>query len=86
MKYIMATLIFLALAGCNSISPQKVVDHEVLVSIPCKIPAIDKPVFPFTDTASRKDNVFVKTKKALAEIELRKGYESTLEAGIKSCQ
>jgi len=86
MKYLFVLFFVIALAGCGSVQPPLIVNHEVLVTVPCKIAAPEKPVMPFTDTAKRTDSIFVKTKKVLAEIEIRKGYENLLEAGIRSCQ
>lgn len=74
-----------ALAACGTV-PAKVVDHNVLVTVPCKVTMPGKPVMPLTDTGDVNDDIFVKTKKALAEIDLRKGYEAQLEAVAKSCE
>lgn len=75
----------LLLVGCGTTKPQ-IVDHNVLVTVPCKVTLPAKPVMPLTDTGDVKDDVFVKTKKALAEIEIRKGYEAQLEAVAQSCE
>lgn len=77
--------VLILLSGCGTV-PQKIVDHEVMVSVPCKVTMPAKPVFPLTDTGDVKDDIFVKTKKALAEIDLRAGYEAQLEAVAKSCE
>lgn len=79
--------LLLALAGCNNLVPnEKIVDHKVLVTVPCKIMPPLKPVMPLTDMGNKKDDIFVKSKKALAEINLRKGYEAQLEAANESCK
>jgi len=75
----------LLLAGCVTNQPPNVVDHNIMVTIPCKVVIPVKPVMPLTDTATVDDDLFVKSKKALAEIELRKGYEGEIEAAAKSC-
>ena len=85
MKTIYAVLPVLLLCACGTVPP-KVVDHEVLVTVPCKVTMPSKPVMPLTDTGDVKDDIFVKTKKALAEIDLRKGYEAQLEAVAQSCK
>lgn len=86
MKLIYIPLI-LVLTGCSSFLPnEKIVDHNVLVTIPCKVTPPVKPVMPFTDGGNKKDNIFVKSKKTLAEIKLRQAYEVQLEAAVESCK
>lgn len=65
---------------------QVIVDHKIEVNIPCKIHMPEKPIMPLTDTAKAEDDIFLKTKKALAETELRKGYEDKLEAAAGACK
>jgi hypothetical protein len=62
-----------------------IVNRDVLVTVPCKINPPVKPVMPLTDTGDTKDNIFINIKKAIAEIEIRKGYELQLETAVKSC-
>jgi hypothetical protein len=73
--------------GCTS-SPSiiKTQDRivEIPVKIPCKIPAVEKPIMPF-DEIKKEDDIYKKIKMALAEIELREAYEKKLEAAIKGC-
>lgn len=77
----------LFLSGCSLLPTRTiVVDHNVLVTIPCRITQPQKPVMPLTDSSKIEEDIFVKTKKALAEIELRKGYEKQLETVVESCQ
>ena len=85
MKYIFLLPLVL-LVACGNLRPAAIVDHKVMVTIPCKTPIVDRPVMPLTDNGSTKDDIFVKTKKALAEINERAAYEIKLEAVIKSCQ
>lgn len=73
------------LCGCLATVGPAVVDHNVIVEVPCNVNMPDKPVYPLTDTGDVKDDIFVKSKKALAEIEARKGYETKLEAAAQSC-
>ena len=86
MKYIPIFLIVLFLVGCGSFRAPTIIEHKVLVTVPCKITPPDKPLMPFTNSAKKTDSLFVKTKKILAEIEIRKGYETELEAAVRSCQ
>ena len=75
----------LLLCGCACPTPQ-IVNHDVMVTVPCKITMPVKPVMPLTDTGDAKDNIFVKSKKALAELDIRRGYEAQLESAAGSCQ
>ena len=75
------------LAGCQSIpKKENIVKQDVLVTVPCKIQPVEKPVMPLTENGTVKDSIFVKVKKALAEIDLRKSYETKLESAVKACQ
>lgn len=58
---------------------------KVPVPIPCKIISPDKPVYPLQEAKKEEADIFVITQKALAEIELRQGYETKLEAAIVEC-
>ena len=73
------------LCGCLATTGPAVVDHNVIVQVPCNVTMPDKPVFPLTDSGKVEDNIFDKSKKALAEIEDRKAYETKLEAAAQSC-
>jgi len=83
-KIILVVPVFL-LCGCLATTGPAVIDHNVIVQVPCNVTMPDKPVFPLTDVGDVKDDVFVKTKKALSEIEERKSYEAKLEAAAQSC-
>lgn len=77
------------LTGCGMLQPQ-IVKVEVPLPIPCNIVPPKKPVMPFTDSImtdipSGKPDLFGDSKRMLAEIESRKGYETELEAAIKAC-
>lgn len=85
MKIIFSLGVLLLLSGCFASAPT-IVDHNVMVTVPCKVTLPAKPQMPLTDSGDVKDDMFVKTKKALAEIELRKGYEEQLEAAAESCK
>lgn len=73
------------LCGCLATVGPAVVDHNVIVQVPCNVTLPEKPVYPLTDTGDVKDDIFVKSKKALSEIEERKAYETKLEAAAQSC-
>ena len=85
MRYIL-TIGLLLLTGCCIPKAPIVVDHKVMVTVPCKTILPARPVMPLTDTGKVEDDIFVKSKKALAEIDIRKGYEAQLEAAARSCQ
>jgi hypothetical protein len=82
-----AALLCLLLAGCAS-APQiieKPVEVKVPVPVPCKAPDVPVPAWPLAAvTPSASDFDFYKA--ALAEIELRKGYEARLLAALSGCQ
>lgn len=79
----------LPLAGCNFFSEPRTVyvtkEVPVIVQVPCKIETIEVPFFPFQEAAPEED-FGTKLGKALAELEVRKGYEGVLEAAIRGCQ
>lgn len=73
------------LIGCGTLKDLVVTEIKVPVIIPCKIVAPDKPVMPLQEAKKDETDIFVITQKALAEIELRIGYETKLEAAIIEC-
>lgn len=88
MRYmILAIMVMLfIITGCCASKPPTIITNKVMVPVPCKITIPSKPVMPLTDTGDIMDDIFVKSKKALAEINIRKGYEAELEAAVGSCQ
>jgi hypothetical protein len=86
MKLILSILLVAFLTGCAGLFKQNIVDHDILVTIPCKTVTVTKPVMPLTDNGKETDDIFTKVKKALAEIDIRKGYEAQLEAQVNSCK
>lgn len=75
--------IVMFLTACT---PQLVVQEvKVPVPIPCKIVSPDKPIYPLQEAKKDEKDIFVITQKALAEIELRQGYETKLEVAITEC-
>ena len=85
MKPLISLFLALLVVGCSC--KPVYIDREVKVAVPvpCRVAPIDKPVMPLQE-AKTSEEFGVKLKKALAEIELRKGYETKLEAGVRSCQ
>lgn len=79
----------LFLTGCPLFSKPDPIyvtkEVPVVVTVPCKIDYIEVPYFPFQE-ASVDEDFGTKLGKALAEIEIRKGYEGVLEAAIRGCQ
>ncbi|MFX3545010.1 hypothetical protein [Ralstonia mannitolilytica] len=82
-----AALLCMVLAGCAS-APQvieKPVEVKVPVPVACKAHDVPVPAWPLEAVpASASDFDFFKA--ALAEIELRKGYEARLLAALGACQ
>ena len=82
-----AAFLCLLVAGCAS-APQvieKSVEVKVPVPVPCKTPDIPVPAWPLAAVLpSASDFDFYRA--ALAEIELRKGYEARLLASVVACQ
>jgi hypothetical protein len=85
MKKLFFILIIVSLSGCSTMKDLVVTEVKVPVIVPCRIVAPDKPAMPLTDALNLDGDIFSITQKALAEIELRKGYEVKLESAIKEC-
>ena len=78
-------LILLASLGACAQQPiYQPVDVQMPVAVPCTVPAPTQPVWPLRSVPSQA-SLYDKTKTALAELELRKAYETELESAIKSC-
>lgn len=86
MKNILVALVLatLILSGCAAVPPE-VREIKVPVPVPCMISAPSKPSMPIDAISKYENNVFTIVKNLLAEIELRKGYETVLESAIASC-
>jgi len=83
MKTMLALLAVVMLTACT---PSLVVKEvKVPVPVPCRIVSPEKPVYPLQEAKKDEANIFNITQKALAEIELRQGYETKLEAAITEC-
>lgn len=87
MRGLMILLITL-LAGCSTTAPRiitKTVTVEVPVVAKCEAPMPDVPSFEL-DRVSVKDDLYVKGRAALIEIEQRKAYEERLRAAAQACR
>ena len=78
----------LSLVGCATDTPpgintviQKV---EVPIAVPCKVELPVKPTLNF-DKLTTEQDIFDKTKAALADRKLQLGYETELLAALNSC-
>lgn len=79
-----------ALLLLTACSTQKIVsvpvEVKVPVPIPCPVENPPKPEWPLEKTDLATATVFEKVTHALAEIELRIGYEKQLEAALEACK
>lgn len=78
----------ISLAGCATDTPpgintviQKV---EIPIAVPCKVEVPAKPTLNF-DKLTTEQDIFDKTKAALADRKLQLGYEIELLAALNSC-
>lgn len=85
MKLILSSLLVLFLVGCASTPKIETRIVEVPVAVSCIKQVPVKPEYPLQGSNPDED-IFVLTKRALAEIELRKGYEGELEAVLIACK
>jgi hypothetical protein len=84
-KLLSLLLISLVFTGCACHPREVQVRVEVPIPVPCKVAPIEKPIFLLQE-AKQEESFGTKLKKALSEIETRKGYETKLEAAVRSCQ
>lgn len=84
MKRVLLGTLVLCLAGCAS--EPVVVDRVVKTAIPVKCDA-DKPVRPVmpTEVLAAEANEYEVVRAALAEIDVREGYEGLLVAALDQC-
>lgn len=79
---------FLAIAGCATDTPpgiNTVIQRvEVPIAVPCKAEIPVKPTFNF-DKLTVEQDIFDKSKAALADRKLHLGYETELLAALNSC-
>ena len=83
---IIGIVIFLVLTlnGCGG---EHTIIKEVKVPVPiaCKVIVPERPLMPLEQAKKEEADIFIIMKKALAEIELRQGYETKLESAIIEC-
>jgi hypothetical protein len=74
------------LAACNTPPPVlRPVAVDMPVAVPCKAPAIQRPDEPLLHVAPQA-SLFDKVKAALVEIDIRKAYETQMEAAMAACE
>ena len=78
-------LFLLLLSGCQSLGQVVTQEVKIPVPVPCKIVPPAKPAMPLQEAEATEGNIFVILQLALAEIELRQGYETELEVAITTC-
>ncbi|HCF1393760.1 TPA: hypothetical protein NH846_004138 [Pseudomonas aeruginosa] len=76
-----------ALAGCagRQDAEPRTVRVEVPVAVPCRVPAVEVPVWA-TVGLRKGDDLQGKVRALLAERRQRMGYEKKLEAALHACQ
>jgi uncharacterized lipoprotein YajG len=82
MKTIIAPITIALLAGCAG-APQ-IQTVKVPVPVECREQEPDRPAMP-TEALTQADSLDRKTAAALAEIDLREGYEGKLLAALQGC-
>ncbi|HHJ1606062.1 hypothetical protein NMC42_11460 [Pseudomonas aeruginosa] len=84
MRVVLMLLVF-ALAGCAGRQEEpRTVRVEVPVAVPCRVPAVEVPVWA-TDGLRKGDDLQVKVRALLAERRQRIGYEAQLLAANRAC-
>lgn len=87
-RYLLPLTLSLLVISCAADKPPIIKTEDkivkVPVSVPCKVELPSEPVYPL-DTAKESEDLFSKVKKALAELEIRRAYETKLKAAAKSC-
>ncbi|MGC8384616.1 hypothetical protein ACP3P8_19045 [Pseudomonas aeruginosa] len=80
-------LVMVALAGCagRQEAEPRTVRVEVPVAVPCRVPAVEVPVWA-TAGLRKDDDLQAKVRALLAERRQRMGYEKKLEAALHACQ
>ncbi|HBO2999635.1 TPA: hypothetical protein L4R60_002181 [Pseudomonas aeruginosa] len=80
-------LVIVALAGCaGQVEPEpRTVRVEVPVAVPCRVPAVEVPVW-VTAGLKKSDDIQTKVRALLAERRQRIGYEAQLLAVNRACQ
>lgn len=82
MKYSAVALLFLA--GCGTM-PADTVLVNTPIPLKCQQVEPERPVMP-TETLSKSDSQDAKVAAALAEIDIREGYELRLVTALRACK
>lgn len=84
---VLLMLVMVALAGCaGQVEPEpRTVRVEVPVAVPCRVPAVEVPVWA-TAGLRKGDDIQTKVRALLAERLQRIGYEAQLLAANRACQ
>jgi hypothetical protein len=78
--------VLLLLVSCAAPMPVfKPVAVDIPVTVPCAAPAIEKPAEPLR-LMTPQATLFDKVRAALIESDMRKAYETRLEAALAACQ
>ncbi|MUJ04976.1 hypothetical protein GNQ12_05820 [Pseudomonas aeruginosa] len=79
-------MVMVALAGCagRQEAEPRTVRVEVPVAVPCRVPAVEVPVWP-TAGLRKGDDLQTKVRALLAERRQRIGYEEELKAALAAC-
>jgi hypothetical protein len=80
---LLVATVALSLAGCATRPPQ-LVEIRVPVPIECRVATPQRPAMP-TAGLQPSDAIDRKVKAALAELEIREGYELELVAALAQC-
>jgi len=85
MKAIVLVLALMS-TGCASIkSILSPVEVKVPVSVPCRVPDVERPVFA-TESLTAESDIWDMMAALRAERHQRRAYDVQIEAAIKSCQ
>lgn len=82
MKLAIIPLALLALAGCSSAPQLQAV--KIPVPVECRVQVPSRPAMP-TEALTPASTLDAIVQAALAEIELREGFEIELQAALGSC-
>lgn len=80
--FLVLVVLLALLAGCGA--PGQLQAVNVAIPVECREQEPGRPVMP-TESLQVTDALDVKAKAALAEIELREGYEGELLAALRGC-
>ncbi|HCI2701463.1 TPA: hypothetical protein ONA53_004797 [Pseudomonas aeruginosa] len=86
MRMVLMLVVF-ALAGCaaRQEAEPRTVRVEVPVAVPCRVPAVEVPVWA-TAGLMKSDDLQTKVRALLAERRQRIGYEEELKAAVTACK